>query len=74
MDIVWYGLSSFRFMERGNASVVTDPYADDYGYTHPGPRGDIITISGDDDALRNAEKSIRGPSRVLAGPGEYEIG
>ncbi len=73
MEIVWYGLSSFRFTERGVASVITDPYPDDYGYIHPRSKADIITISSDD-PLRNAIKGIRGPSKVLDGPGEYEIG
>jgi L-ascorbate metabolism protein UlaG (beta-lactamase superfamily) len=53
--------------------VVTDPYPDDYGYTHPHPRGDVVTISCDD-PMRNYVKSVRGPSRVLDGAGEYEIG
>jgi L-ascorbate metabolism protein UlaG (beta-lactamase superfamily) len=73
MEIVWYGLSSFRLTERGNASVVTDPYPDDYGYTHPHPRGDVVTISCDD-PTRNCTRAVRGPSRVLDGAGEYEIG
>ena len=73
MEITWYGLSSFRLMERGSASVVTDPYPDEYGYVHPRPRGDIVTISNDD-PFRNYTRAVRGPSRVLDGPGEYEIG
>jgi hypothetical protein len=28
MEIVWYGLSCFRMMERGMASVAIDPYDD----------------------------------------------
>jgi len=73
MEITWYGLSCFRLTERGSASVVTDPYPDEYGYVFPRPRGDIVTVSCDD-PTRNAIKAPRGPSRVLDGPGEYEIG
>ena len=73
MEITWYGLSCFRLMERGKASVVTDPFREEYGYVLPKPRGDIVTISRDE-PTRNAARSIRGPSKVLDGPGEYEIG
>ncbi len=73
MELTWYGLSCFRLSERGAASVVTDPYSDEFGYELPRPRGEIITISCDE-ATRNAAKAVRGPSRVLDGPGEYEIG
>jgi L-ascorbate metabolism protein UlaG (beta-lactamase superfamily) len=73
MEIVWYGLSSFRLTERGNASVVTDPYPDEYGYTHPRPRADVVTVSCDD-PMRSFAKAVRGPSQILDGAGEYEIG
>lgn len=73
MEISWYGLSCFRLTERGVASVITDPYPDDYGYVFPRPRADIITVSSDDPA-RNAVKAPRGPAQILEGPGEYEIG
>jgi L-ascorbate metabolism protein UlaG (beta-lactamase superfamily) len=73
MEIVWYGLSSFRLTERGNASIVTDPYPDEYGYTHPHPRADVVTVSCDD-PTRSFAKAVRGPTRVLDGAGEYEIG
>ncbi len=72
MEITWYGLSCFRLAERGLASVVTDPYPDEYGYVLPRPRAHIVTVSGDD-AARNAIKAPRGPFRILDGPGEYEI-
>lgn len=72
MEITWYGLSCFRLAERGLASVVTDPYPDEYGYVLPRPRAHIVTVSGRDPA-RNAIKAPRGPFRILDGPGEYEI-
>jgi len=73
MEITWYGLSCFRLTERGSASVVTDPYPDDYGYILPRPRGRVVTVSCNH-PMRNAVKAVRGPSKVLDGPGEYEIG
>ncbi len=73
MEISWYGLSCFRLTERGSASVVTDPYPDDYGYIFPRPRADIIAVSCDG-PTRNAVQAPRGPARILDGPGEYEIG
>ena len=72
MEITWYGLSCFRMAERGLASVVTDPYPDEYGYILPRSRAHIVTVSGRDPA-RNAIKTPRGPFRILDGPGEYEI-
>ena len=73
MEITWYGLSCFRLTERGNASIVTDPYPDDFGYVFPRPRADVVTVSCDE-PVRNASKAPRGPSRILDGPGEFEIG
>ena len=73
MEITWYGLSCFRLTERGNASIVTDPYSDEYGYVFPRPRADVVTVSRDE-PTRSATKAPRGPSRVLEGPGEFEIG
>ncbi|MBN1318268.1 MAG: MBL fold metallo-hydrolase [Anaerolineales bacterium] len=73
MEITWYGLSSFRIMERGQAAVVTDPFSDDCGYQLPKPRADIVTISVDN-PLHNNIKAVKSPKCVLTGPGEYEIG
>jgi L-ascorbate metabolism protein UlaG (beta-lactamase superfamily) len=73
MEILWYGLSCFRFIERGLGSVVTDPYGSESGLPELKLRADIVTIS-QDEPLHNNEKSIRGTRRVITGPGEYEIG
>lgn len=73
MEILWYGLSCFRFIERGLGSVVTDPYGSTSGLPDLKLRADIVTISFDDD-LHNNEKAVRGSRRVITGPGEYEIG
>lgn len=73
MEIVWHGLSCFRFMERGLASVVTDPYSPDSGLPVPKFKADIVTISLDA-ANHNYVKAVRGTRRVISGPGEFEIG
>ncbi len=71
MEITWYGHSCFRLRGKG-ATVVTDPYSPDYGYTLPRIRADIVTISHhhpDHDYVRG----IKGDPKVIDGPGEYEI-
>ncbi|MBN1177873.1 MAG: MBL fold metallo-hydrolase [Anaerolineae bacterium] len=73
MEIVWYGLNTFRFTERGLATVLTDPYDPEVGLALPRSRADIVTISRDD-PLCSYTRGVRGPFRVLNTPGEYEIG
>jgi L-ascorbate metabolism protein UlaG (beta-lactamase superfamily) len=73
MEIVWHGLSCFRFMERGLGSVVTDPYGAESGLPELKLRADIVTISHDEPCHNNV-KAIRGVRRLVTGPGEYEIG
>ncbi len=73
MEIVWYGLNTFRFSERGMASVVTDPYPPDVGLTYPRPRADIVTISKKVPES-SYTRGVRGPFRVFDTPGEYEVG
>lgn len=73
MDITWYGHSCFRFVERGQTTVVTDPYADDtIGLPPLKFKTDVITISHDSPA-HNGVEGIK-YDYVLSGPGEYEIG
>jgi L-ascorbate metabolism protein UlaG (beta-lactamase superfamily) len=73
MEITWYGQTCFRLSERGLANVVTDPCPPDAGFTFPKPRADIVTVSYDDAACRYTS-GVRGPFKLLDGPGEYEIG
>lgn len=74
MEITWYGLSCFRLTERGMATVVTDPYdAEVVGYTPLKLRSDILTISHDAPG-HSYLKGVKGFSRLITGPGEYEIG
>ena len=56
MDITWYGHSCFRVVERGHATIVTDPFDESLGYEIPRLKADVVTIShvqlSDDAAVR----------------------
>ncbi len=74
MEITWYGLSCFRLTERGLATVVTDPYdSKTTGYEPLKLRADIVTVSHEAPGHSNLS-AVKGYSRVITGPGEYEIG
>jgi L-ascorbate metabolism protein UlaG (beta-lactamase superfamily) len=73
MEITWFGHSCFRLMERGLASVVTDPYDDSQGYPSLKLKGDIVTVSHSAPGHSNVD-AVKGEKRALTGPGEYEIG
>jgi L-ascorbate metabolism protein UlaG (beta-lactamase superfamily) len=73
MEIVWYGLNTFRLSERGMAAIVTDPCDPSVGLELPRMQADVVTISQDDPACRY-EQAIRGSYHLLDTPGEYEIG
>lgn len=73
MEIVWYGHSCFRMIERGLASIVTDPYETTIGYPALKLKADIVTISHDAPGHNNPE-AVRGEKLVIAVPGEFEIG
>lgn len=73
MDITWYGHSCFRITERGQTSVITDPYADHLGLPALKLKGDIVTVSHRKPGHDNVE-AVKGYSYVLTGPGEYEVG
>ncbi len=73
MEITWYGHSCFRLMERGTASIVTDPFDESIGYEVPNLRADIVTVSHDAPG-HNAVHHVKRVQHVLTRPGEYEIG
>jgi L-ascorbate metabolism protein UlaG (beta-lactamase superfamily) len=73
MEITWFGHSCFRLVERGMASVVTDPYDDSLGYPSLRLKADIVTVSHSAPGHSNTE-AVKGETRALRGPGEYEIG
>ena len=74
MEIKWHGLSFFRLTERGMASVVTDPYDHKFaGLEALILRAEIITVSHDAPG-HNFVSAVKGHSRIITGPGEFEIG
>jgi L-ascorbate metabolism protein UlaG (beta-lactamase superfamily) len=73
LEITWYGLSCFRLVERGLATVVTDPFESSVGLPAPRLRADVITISHDAPGHNNVA-AVKGERRVIQSPGEYEIG
>jgi hypothetical protein len=73
MEITWFGHSCFRLTERGLAAVVTDPYDESLGYPSLKLKADIVTVSHDAPGHSHLD-AVKGDSRALTGPGEYEIG
>lgn len=72
MDITWYGHSCFRITERGQISIVTDPYAEGIGLPVPRLKADIVTVSHDAPGHSHVE-AVKGYTYMLAGAGEYEF-
>lgn len=73
MEITWYGLSCFRLTDRGQTTIVTDPYNGKLGLPALKLRGDVVTISHDAPG-HNEEAAVSNRQHSLTGPGEYEIG
>jgi len=74
MEIVWYGHSCFRLSERNMATVVTDPYDHNIaGYESLRLKADIVTVSHEASGHNNIA-AVKGKTRIITGPGEYEIG
>lgn len=73
MEITWYGLSCFRMIDRGLASVVTDPYDASLGLPAVKLKADIVTVSLDAPGYNYVE-GVKGRRQVIQGPGEFEIG
>ncbi|MBA4379882.1 MAG: lactamase [Anaerolinea sp.] len=74
MEITWYGHSCFRLTEKKMATVVTDPFdAESVGYEPLKLKADIVTVSHDA-AGHNYLQAVKGYSRAITGPGEFEIG
>jgi L-ascorbate metabolism protein UlaG (beta-lactamase superfamily) len=73
VELTWYGMSCFRMVERGLATVVTDPFDASVGLTPPKLRADVITVSHDAPG-HNHLSAVKGERRVIQGAGEYEIG
>jgi len=73
LDITWYGHSCFRLTERGQISVVTDPYSAAIGLPDLKLKADVVSVSHNEPGHSFVE-GVRGEPIVISGPGEYEIG
>lgn len=73
LDITWYGLNCFRMVQRGETTVVCDPYAESFGIAAGRLRGDVVTLSHPHSDQYDPD-TVQGHNFVLTGPGEYEIG
>ena len=73
MDITWYGHSCFRITERGQTTIVTDPYYPSIGLPQLALKADLVTVSHDQPG-HNAVELVKGYDYVIGGAGEYEIG
>ncbi|MEE8413891.1 MAG: MBL fold metallo-hydrolase, partial [Dehalococcoidales bacterium] len=71
MEINWLGHSCFR-IKGSHATIITDPYSPDSGYSLGKPTADIVTVSH-----QHPEHSfvtgVSGEPKLITGPGEYEI-
>jgi L-ascorbate metabolism protein UlaG (beta-lactamase superfamily) len=65
------GHSCFRIRGK-QATIVTDPFPPDLGYTLGKPTADIVTVSHQHHG-HFYNKGIGGDPKVIAGPGEYDI-
>jgi len=71
MDISWLGHSCFSIKGKG-ATIITDPYSPDLGYSLGKPTAHIVTVSHQHPG-HSYVQGIDGKPRLVTGPGEYEI-
>jgi len=71
MDISWLGHSCFR-IRGSHATVITDPYSPDLGYSLGKPTARIVTVSHQHSG-HSYVQGIGGEPRLVTRPGEYEI-
>jgi len=71
MEISWLGHSCFR-IKGTQATVITDPYSPDLGYSLVRPTAHIVTVSHQHPGHAYVE-GIGGEPRRVTRPGEYEI-
>jgi L-ascorbate metabolism protein UlaG (beta-lactamase superfamily) len=71
MDISWLGHSCFR-IKGSRATIVTDPYSKELGYSLGKPNARIVTVSHDHPG-HNYIEGVGGQPKVVSRPGEYEI-
>ena len=72
MEITWLGHACFR-LKGSQATVVTDPYPPDLGYSLGKQTARVVTVSHQHPG-HSYIAGIGGEPKVIKGPGEYEIG
>jgi len=72
MEISWLGHSCFRIKGK-QATVITDPYPPDLGYSLGKLTANIVTVSHQHPG-HSYVQGINDEPRLITGPGEYEIG
>jgi L-ascorbate metabolism protein UlaG (beta-lactamase superfamily) len=72
MDITWLGHSCFK-LRGSHATVITDPYSPEIGYTMGKTTAPIVTVSHPHPG-HSYVKGISGEPKIVERPGEYEIG
>jgi len=70
-EIKWFGHACFRLRTR-EATILTDPVPRSSGFKVDKQRADIVTLSHDDPA-HTALELLAGESKLVNGPGEYEM-
>jgi L-ascorbate metabolism protein UlaG (beta-lactamase superfamily) len=71
MDINWLGHSCFR-IKGSHATIITDPYSPDLGYSLGKQTARVVTVSHKHPG-HSYVQGIGGEPRLVTGPGEYEI-
>jgi L-ascorbate metabolism protein UlaG (beta-lactamase superfamily) len=72
MEITWLGHACFR-LKGSQATVITDPYPPDLGYSLGKQTARVVTVSHQHPG-HSYIAGIGGEPKVIKGPGEYEIG
>jgi L-ascorbate metabolism protein UlaG (beta-lactamase superfamily) len=71
VEITWLGHACFR-IKGSQAVVITDPFPPEVGYKLGEPTADVVTISHWHPS-HSYYQGIKGETRLVKGPGEYEI-
>jgi L-ascorbate metabolism protein UlaG (beta-lactamase superfamily) len=71
MEITWLGHSCFKLRDK-QATLITDPYSPDMGYSLGKQSADVVTLSHQHPG-HSFDQGINGNPKVVTGPGEYEI-
>jgi L-ascorbate metabolism protein UlaG (beta-lactamase superfamily) len=72
MKIKWKGHACF-FIECSGKIIVTDPFADSYGYPPLRERADLVTVSHDHND-HNAWQNLSGNPLVINQAGDFDLG